>query len=152
MSNPGRAKVVSCVHEYFAKNYNDLKSALPFCCQPFFHTCRIDKDKGEKRYHQKTAQKLLAVMQSEVENGTFYLEKFITKGFSDVISFIENWLKIREDDFSPATYKGYKSYVKNHIKPYFKKHSHLSLHDIQIDNLRALKSSLKNSQGASLPP
>ena len=113
---------------------------------------KIYRYKDEKMYHRKIAMKLLAVMQSEVENGTFYIDKYTTKGFSDIISFIENWLKTSKDGLSPATYKGYKSYIKNHIKPFFVEHNQLSLHDIQIDTLRALKSSLKNNTGSSLSP
>ncbi len=91
-------------------------------------------------------------MQSEVENGTFFIDKYTTKGFSDIIPFIENWLKTSKEGLSPATYNGYKSYIKNHIKPYFEKHNQLSLHDIQIDTLRALKSCLKNCNGKPLSP
>ena len=39
-------------------------------------TVKIYRYKGEKMYHKRTAQKLLSVMQSDVENGTFYLEKY----------------------------------------------------------------------------
>ena len=113
---------------------------------------KIYRYKGEKMYHKKTAQKLLNVMQSDVENGTFYLEKYTQKGFSDVVPFIEEWLKEGETSLSPATYKGYKSYVKNHIKPFFTKHNQISLHDIQIDTLRKLKGDLKNQAGEDLSP
>lgn len=113
-------------------------------------TIKIYRYKGEKMYHKKTAQKLVAIMQSEIENGTFYLDKYVKKGFSDVVPFIDKWLENIKNDLSPATYKGYKSYVKNHIKPYFQKHSQLSLHDIQLDVLKDLKKSLPLSPKGKL--
>ena len=115
-------------------------------------TIKIYHYKGEKIRHEKTAQKLLSVMQSDVENGTFYLDKYTKRNFSDIIPFIETWLENVKDDLSPATYKGYKSYIKNHIKPFFLKHSQLTLPDIQIDVLRELKRSLKNKNGKPLSP
>lgn len=115
-------------------------------------TVKIYRYKGEKMYHKKTAQKLLGIMQSDVENGTFYLEKYKSKGFSEVVPFIENWLKTSKSSIAPATYKGYKSYVKNHIKPYFQKHNLLTLPDIQLDVLKDLKNSLRNKAGGPLSP
>jgi integrase len=98
--------------------------------------------KGVKLESRRMAQKLLATMQSDVENGTFYLEKYKQKGFSDVIPFLESWLANCED-LAPATYKGYRSYVKNHIRPFFEQHSQLSLPDIQLDTLERLRRDLK---------
>ncbi|MCF8088983.1 MAG: site-specific integrase [Desulfotignum sp.] len=98
--------------------------------------------KGIKLESRRMAEKLLATMQSDYENGTFYLDKYLKKGFSDVIPFIESWLKNAED-LSPATYKGYRSYVKNHIRPFFEQHSQLSLPDVQLDVLERLRRDLK---------
>ena len=109
---------------------------------------KIYRYKGEKMYHKKTAQKLLSVMQSDIENGTFYIEKYVTSGFSDVLPFIDDWFSSLSG-VSPATEKGYKSYLENHIKPFFKKHNQISLHDIQIDILRRLR---KELQGKGLSP
>ncbi|WP_320043775.1 hypothetical protein [uncultured Desulfobacter sp.] len=106
-------------------------------------TRKIYHYKGEKIYSKKTAEKLLSVMQSDVENGTFYIEKYVSKGFSDVIPFINDWFS-NLSGLSPATEKGYRSYLKNHIKPFFKKHSQISLPDIQIDILRKFKKELHN--------
>jgi integrase len=105
-------------------------------------TKKIYRYKGEKMYHKKTAQKLLSIMQSDVENGTFYLERYTTKGFTDVVQFIDQWLTGVKDEISPATYDGYRSYVKRHIRPYFVEHHTLSLHDIQLDVLKDIKSKL----------
>ena len=99
--------------------------------------------KGEKMYSRKTAEKLLSVMQSDVENGTFYIEKYVSKGFSDVVPFIDEWFQSLSG-ISPGTEKGYKSYLKNHIRPFFQKHSQITLPDIQIDILRKLKRELQD--------
>jgi len=103
---------------------------------------KIYRYKGFKLDTKRMASKLLLAMQTDVEKGTFYLGKYTQKGFSEVIPFLENWLDNAED-LSPATYKGYKSYIKNHIKPFFKKHDQLSLPDIQLDILEKLRISLK---------
>lgn len=105
-------------------------------------TIRIYRYKGERMYHESIANKLLAVMQAGVENGTFVLERYTRKGWTDVIPFIDEWLEKSKFSLSPATYKGYKSYVKNHLKPYFIENHHLSLHDIQLDVLTHLKNQL----------
>lgn len=105
-------------------------------------TVKIYHYKGEKIYSKKTAQKLLSVMQSDSENGTFYLEKYTNYRFSEVVPFIEDWIK-HPDGLSPATYKGYKSYIKNHLKPFFTRHNHLCLPDIQIDILRKIRRELE---------
>lgn len=88
------------------------------------------------------AEKLLQDMRSDFEDKTFYIEKYIKKDFSDVITFIDSWLENAED-LAPATYKGYKSYVNNHIKPFFQRHNRITLPDIQLDVLENLRKSLK---------
>ena len=103
---------------------------------------KIYRYNGFKLESQRMADKLLLAMQTDIEKGTFYLEKYKKPGFSDTINFIENWLD-SIDGLSPATHKGYKSYIKNHIKPFFVKHSHLSLPDIQIDVLRKFRKGME---------
>ena len=113
---------------------------------------KIYRYKGEKMYSRKTAEKLLALMQAEVENGTFYLEKYLNVSFSEVIPFIDGWLEGLPGTVSPATLKGYRSYVKNHIGPYFKKRNNLTLADIQLDTIKDLMRSLKNTKREPLSP
>ena len=103
---------------------------------------KIYRYKGEKIYHKKTAQKLLSIMQSDFENGTFYLEKYTKKGFSEVVPFLEKWVVNSKQSLTPSTYKGYKGYVNNYIKPYFIKNNQLTLQDIQLDILEDFKNSL----------
>ncbi len=98
-------------------------------------TGRIYRYKGERMYHPKIAEKLLAKMQADVENGTFVLERYTKEGFTDILPFIEEWLKNVRPTIAPATFKGYRSYTKNHINPYFNKKNHLTLQDIQLDVL-----------------
>ena len=95
---------------------------------------KIYRYKGETMRSKRVAKKLLAQMQAAVENGTFVLERYTKKDFSDVIPFIDHWLESIKTSVSPATYKGYESYVRNHIKPYFSTRD-LMLYDIQLDIL-----------------
>lgn len=113
---------------------------------------KIYRYKGEKIYSQKTAQKLLSVMQSDHENGTFYIEKYTNDGFSEIVPFFQQWIDTSKDSLSPATIKGYRSYLKNHIGPFFKERPLMSLPDIQLDVLKQLKSGLVNSNGEPLSP
>lgn len=90
--------------------------------------------KGERIYHQKLAQKLLSVMQSDFENGTFRIEKYSGKGWTDVVPYMEEWIEEVKPTLAPATYKDYKNSIKNHLKPFFMKHK-FQLHEIQYDIL-----------------
>ncbi len=103
---------------------------------------KIYRYKGFKLETRAFAEKLLRAMQEDVEKGTFYIEKYTQSGFSGVVPFIDQWLENAED-LSPATYKGYRSYVENHLRPFFQKHSQLDLPDIQLDVLEKLRKSLK---------
>lgn len=98
-------------------------------------TVKIYRYKGEKIWKKRTALKLLGQMQGAVENGTFVLERYTKEGWTDIVPLLDDWLKNTKKNISPATHKGYKSYVKNHIKPYFEKKPELMLHDIQLDVL-----------------
>ena len=106
------------------------------------NTVRVYRYNGEKIWKDKTAFKLLGQMQGAVENGTFVLEKYTKRGWTDINPRLDDWLESIKKTVSPATYKGYKSYITNHLKPYFKKNPHLLLHDIQLDILTDLLNSL----------
>lgn len=82
------------------------------------------------------AEKLLAQMQGDAENGVFRIEKYLGTGWTDVIPFFEKWLKEKEKK-KPATYKGYVSYFKTWIKPFFQAHP-VQLHEIRLDTLMDL--------------
>ena len=103
---------------------------------------------GEYMYHKKVAQKCLSVVQGDFENSqkglsSFRIEKYTGKGWTDVIDYFQEWLQTKEKK-KPATYKGYKSYFKNWIKPFFKKNP-VMLHQIQLDTLDKMLDSIKLS-------
>ena len=98
-------------------------------------TVKVYRYNGKKIWKKQTATKLLGQMQGAVENGTFVLERYTKKGWTNIIPLLDDWLKNTKKNLTPATYKGYKSYLKNHIKPYFQARPELMLHDIQLDIL-----------------
>jgi integrase len=106
--------------------------------------------KGEKIYHESIAKKCLAQIQSRWEDHLqglcqFRIEEFIGKGWTDVIEFYEEWLQeVISPKKKPATTKGYRSYLKNWIKPFFEKNP-VRLHEIQLDTLNKLLNSIKLS-------
>lgn len=87
------------------------------------------------------ASRLLAQMQGDVENGVFRIEKYTGKAYTDVIPFFEEWLATKAKK-KPATVKGYRSYFKNWIQPFFEQHP-VQLHEIQLDTLDKLLDSIK---------
>jgi integrase len=105
-------------------------------------TRKVYRYRGLKMYDRRIAQKLLVEMQTDTENGTFYIEKYLQQNFSDVLPFINDWIA-GVDDLAPATAKGYRSYVNNHIRPFFEALPGVALHDIQIDVLRRFRRGLK---------
>lgn len=109
---------------------------------PHRKTYSITRYKGELMYHRKVAEKLLAIMQGDTENGVFRIEKFISNGHTDVIKYMRGWIKTVKEDLSPASYKDYKNSIDNHLVPYFEE-NHCYLHEIQYDTLRHLLKSIK---------
>jgi integrase len=87
------------------------------------------------------ANRLLAQMQGDVENGVFRIEKYTGNRYTDVIPFFEQWLKTKENK-KPATQNLYRNFFKVHIKPFFEANP-VQLHEIQLDTLDALLSSFK---------
>ena len=109
---------------------------------------KITRYKGELMYHHKIAEKCLALIQADYENyltglGRFRIEKYTGKGWTDVIEYFEQWLETKKKK-KPATYKGYRSYFKNWIKPYFENHL-VMLHEIQLDTLDKLQEFIRLS-------
>ena len=67
------------------------------------------------------------------------------RGATDVIAYFEEWMKEAiEPKRSPATVKGYRSYFRNWIEPFFKIHP-VSLHEIQLDTVFKLMNSIERS-------
>ena len=96
------------------------------------------------------AFKQLSIMQTDYElhlrgDAQFRIEKYLGKGWTDVLEFYEEWMRtVIEPKRKPATIKGYWSYYRNWIKPFFEKHP-IRLHEIQLDNLVCLLNSIKLS-------
>ena len=107
----------------------------------------IHRYKGEFMYDKRIADKCLAMIQSRYEQYKqglchFKIEEFTGKGYTDINEFFEEWMKlVIEPNKKPATIKGYWSYYRNWIKPFFEKNS-IMLHEIQLDSLTKLKNSI----------
>jgi integrase len=99
--------------------------------------------KGEFCYHEKIANKLLALIQNRFEQAQqglcrFRVEEFTGKGWTDVLEYFEEWMReVIEPKRKPATIKGYWSYYRTWIKPFFEENPIL-LHEIQLDTLTKL--------------
>lgn len=109
---------------------------------------RITRYKGETIRHPAYAKKLLALIQSDYESylaglTPWRIEKYTGKGWTDVLEYFETWItEFIEPHRKPATIKGYRSYYRNWIKPFFEKHP-VMLHEIQLDTLNTLLNSTK---------
>ena len=102
---------------------------------------KIYRYKGELIYDERIAQKLLACMQADYENGVFQLDKYIGKRWTDVIPYMWQWLDIIGPKLAPATLKDYKNSIKNHLVPFFEANP-VQLHEIQYDVLMKLLNSI----------
>jgi len=106
---------------------------------------KIYRYKGEYMYDKKIAEKLLALMQSDTENGTFRIEKYTGLGWTDTVPYLYEWLEVIKEDLSPGGYKDYLNSIKNHLEPFFQENQ-FQLHEIQYDVLRKLLKSI-NREG-----
>lgn len=103
----------------------------------------IGRYNGELMYHRNIAIKCLAGIQAEYEkylkgDAPFRIEKWTGKGWTDVIGYFQDWMEnVIEPKRKPATIKGYWSYFRNWLEPFFKKNPIL-LHEIQLDTLTKL--------------
>ncbi len=85
----------------------------------------IYRYKGEFMYDKRIALKCLAMVQGRHEQAqqglcAFRIEEFTGKKFTDVCEFYETWMRdVIEPNRKPATIKGYWSYYRNWIKPFF---------------------------------
>jgi hypothetical protein len=104
-------------------------------------TYKIYYYKGLPLLDKGLADKLLASMQGDYENGTFRVEKYTRMAY-DVIPYLQDWLKAVRHTLSPATLKDYANSLKNHIIPFFETKA-ISLHEIQFDTLMELLGHIK---------
>jgi integrase len=111
-------------------------------------TFKIRRYKGEFMYDRRIAEKCLALIQGRYEQYQkglcdFRIEEFTGKGWSNTLEFYREWMKdVVEPGRKPNTIKGYWSYYKNWIEPFFKEYP-VMLHEIQIDTLTKLKNYIK---------
>lgn len=104
---------------------------------------KISRYNGESIWHPKIADKLIAALQRREEEhkagiAVFRIEEFSGQGWTDVVEYYEQWMRdVIEPKRKPATVKGYWSYFRNWIKPFFQKHP-VRLHEIQLDTLTKL--------------
>ena len=123
----------------------------------FYHTvkgkrvqAKIGYYKGEKMFHKSIARKCLSQVQSRYEDYIdgkcqFDIAEFTGRRYTDVGDYYEQWMQnVIEPKRKPATIKGYWSYYRNWIEPFFS-NSQIRLHEIQLDNLTALLNSIKLS-------
>ena len=110
----------------------------------------IYRYKGEFIYDKRIALKCLSLIQARYEQAqqglcVFRIDEFLGKNFTDVCEYYENWMRdVIEPKRKPATIKGYWSYYRNWIKPFFEQHN-IMLHEIRLDTLTALLNSIKLS-------
>lgn len=107
----------------------------------------ISRYNGELMYHRKIAEKCLAQIQADYEQHqrgltSFRIEKYTGKGWTDVTEFFQEWMdNVIEPRRKPATIKGYWSYFRNWIEPFFQENP-VMLHDVQLDVLNKLLNSI----------
>lgn len=102
---------------------------------------RITRYKGLICETESMAKRLLSIMRSDEENGTFNIEKYLHQA-TDIIPFLENWIK-DQAHLSPATRKDYENSINNHLIPWFKEHPLLNLPDLQYNILCELLRDIK---------
>jgi integrase len=99
---------------------------------------------------EQLARKQLAIVQRDWEMhlqglSHFRPEKYTKRGSTDVVTYFEEWMaEIIEPKRAPATIKGYRSYFRNWIEPFFKANP-VSLHEIQLDTIFKFMNSIKRS-------
>jgi len=103
-----------------------------------------DRDIGYRK-----AQKLLASIQGDWERHLrgeipFRMEKFTKEKYSDVVSYLREWLGARKDSLTPAGYEKYRAAVDKYLVPFFEDHP-IMLHEIQYDTLIKLMNWIKGS-------
>jgi integrase len=131
---------------FFQKDRN--KYAIDFYVPEKGRSYIITRYQGQLMYDKRIARKCLSIIQGKYElyqlgKSTFHIEEFLGKGGTDVIKFFQEWMKdVIEPSRKPATIKGYNSYFKNWIKPFFEENK-IMLHQIQLDTLIKLKNYLK---------
>lgn len=93
--------------------------------------------KGIRIRTEFDAFNLLKTMQVEAQNGTFNPLKY-TKGQTNVISFLDEWVEECGGDWTPGTLRLYNSYLRNHIRPFFEVKPY-QLHEVRSKVIHEFK-------------
>ena len=91
---------------------------------------------------REMAERILSLMQSEADNGTFRIEKWTGGMKTDLIPYLWEWYEEAIKTLSPATAKDYKNSIKNHLIPWFTKNPY-QIHELQYDVLCKLLNSIE---------
>ncbi len=134
---------VSWYHEPESKEYR-----VPHYIGESDKMYQTHQDKERDTGYRK-AQKLLASIQGDWERHLrgeipFRMEKFTKERYSDVVSYLHDWLKDRKDTLTPAGYEKYRAAVRKYLAPFFERHP-VMLHEIQYDTLIKLMNWIKGS-------
>ena len=122
----GKIGFDKAVRRYYVSWYDEVAQ----------RTKKIWYYKGLHMYSRDLAEKLLAAMQGDVENGIFLLEKY-TRNVHEIAPYLRKWLESIKTTISPGTYKDYRNSIENHLVPFFRQKS-LQLHEIKYDTLMEL--------------
>lgn len=99
-------------------------------------TRKIWHYKGLHMRSRDLAEKLLAAMQGDVENGIFLIEKYI-RNVNDIVSYLRKWLEAIKSTISLGTFKDYNNSIENHLVPFFQTKI-MQLQEIKYDTLMEL--------------
>ncbi len=99
-------------------------------------TRKIWHYKGLHMYSRDLAEKLLAAMQGDTENGIFQIEKYI-RNVNDIVAYLRKWLDSIKGTISLGTFKDYKNSIENHLVPFFRTKT-IELNEVKYDTLMDL--------------
>ena len=119
------------------------KEGPPYCRVKFRFEGKqysFSRYRGQRMYDESTAYKLLHQIQGEVEQGTFNPLKY-SKGETNVITFLYEWLEECAPNWSPGTRRLYKSMVINHIEPFFQERPY-QINEVRKKQYQELRSHL----------
>lgn len=83
-------------------------------------TYKIYRYRGILCETKALAEKLLASMQADAENGFFRIDKYTKEIPTDVIPYLYEWLTAVGPTLNPGIYKDYNNSIKNHLEPFVK--------------------------------
>ncbi len=132
-------------------------------CNPPFFVVRwpwqgkrhnVNYRNGKKMYIRDHAVMLLGEMRSEVDRGTFSLDKFL-RSSGNVTVFLQDWIEQCQHNWGKGTLMGYNSMIRVHLNPFFEKNPIL-LHEIKPHHIQKLRAEIRkprtDKEGNPLKP